>query len=212
MSLSNDDSPESFYLKNTAGFNYQNEGHRLSNFIRDTDKLIRFRRVKVDHKNESGVKLSSFSPDNSVGALFLDINPKSFSIGMTKAVNDSSYTRAGFVPQFWGDELDTISAQGTTAAFIHTNEGVTRQKAGETAGFKNFIGLLLFYKNNGSDLKKFSATDTKKTINNTNIKTIASIKSTYKMAAADKNQAFNFITSSPRKIVDSRYLIELKYL
>lgn len=220
MSLSNDESPASFDIKSSS-FDYQNEGARLSNHVRDINNLVRFRRLSLKEDislvaGKTSSTQTSFVPDSTIPSLYLDINPKSLAIAMNKANNDSLYTRAGFVPQFWGEELDTISVQGTTAAFVHEEKGITRQEAKDTVGYQNFIGLLLLYKNNGANFRKSGQSRTDATyfssIEQSSKKTLSALKASYKLKKQKEVNAIEFITSSPRKIIDTRFILEMKYL
>lgn len=183
-------------------------GTRLSRSLFDPTKLIRFRRVSI-----SGGKVSlpsgtqaDVSLPSVVGedALYLDINPRSLSITKAKAINTNNYTRAGYVPQYWGEELDVISVQGTTAAFISDQHGLTRQEANNTSAYRNFMNLLLLYKNNGATFQKNTTRASEAS------QTLANIKSSYKKREAQQ-RIDSQITSTQRRVIDKRCLIELKY-
>lgn len=55
--------------------------------------------------------------DNLVYAIRLTINPASCSVNMARIVN-RTLTMTGWVEEHWGEELDTITFQGSTAAFV----------------------------------------------------------------------------------------------
>ena len=55
--------------------------------------------------------------DTEVLALKFDINPSSASLNLAKIVNRTQ-TMTGWVEEHWGEELDTITFQGSTAAFV----------------------------------------------------------------------------------------------
>lgn len=209
MPPSSEDLPGNFNAADASIPAYAKKGLRLSGHIYDTNTLIRLRRVSF---NRGDIKLpngtteasASFITDTSFPALYLDINPKSLSIAMNKASNVNVYTRAGFIPQFWGEELDVISVQSTSAAFVHAEEGLTRQLAGDTTGYKNFMSLLMLYKNNGANFKNYKTASGSNA--NSGKNTISKIKAGY--TKSNKNIE---LASSSRKVIDTRYVIELKY-
>lgn len=207
MPPSSEDLPGNFNAGDTVP-TYEQKGLRLSNHIYNTNTLLRLRRVSFNGKdiklpNGTTETSSSFIADTKFPTLYLDINPKSLSISMNKASNVNVYTRAGFIPQFWGDELDVISVQSTSAAFVHTTDGLTRQLAGDTTGYKNFMSLLMLYKNNGASFRDYkTATGSSGTDRNT----IAKIKAGYNKSSKGLDLA-----SSSRKVIDTRYVIELRY-
>jgi len=197
MSLSKDDLPGNFSVDKIPAFDVS--GLKLSQAYVDTNKLLRFSRVKVINQTISYVSGSQ---------IYLDINPSNLGISMSKAINASNYTRAGFIPQYWGDELDIINAQGKSAAFLHKNDGLTRQKANETVAYKNFMNLLLLYKNNSVNFRNSSLLKEERT---EKYNSISQIKKSYKKQEnTGSNQSL--LASSTRKTIDTRNLVELKYL
>ncbi len=56
--------------------------------------------------------------------LALHVNPENFNESMRKS-KSVAMTRGGFVEWVWPDDLDTISASGTTGAFIGPQTGLT---------------------------------------------------------------------------------------
>lgn len=196
MSFSNRQLPESFYVHTIPSI--QQRGLKLSNFIFDPNKMLRLRMVRIE-KNTPVI-------ETSIPTIIFDINPKSISFGMSKSINSSVYTRAGFIPQFWGDELDTIQVQGTSAAFLHLTDGITRQNAKGTAGYSNFFNLILFYKNNGSVYN--SNFSPGRPTSSDQGQTLSRIRASYKKP---DNTNTTFFSASPRKIIDTRLLVELTY-
>lgn len=55
--------------------------------------------------------------DTQLFAVKFDINPTTISINMSKIINRTQ-TMTAWTEDHWGDELDTITFQGSTAAFI----------------------------------------------------------------------------------------------
>lgn len=199
MSLSNDDLPGNFVPNNIPA--YSPSGTRLSNRLFDKDRLIRFKRVSF--VSQTGAQVIQYAGDE----LYLDVNPRNLTITKTKAINTNNYTRAGYVPQYWGEELDVLSIQGTSAAFISNTKGLTRQDAKDTAGYKNFMNLLFLYKNNGA---QFQNKGPRQDGNQETFQTLANIKTSFRKRE-NQQAADSQITSTQRKVIDKRYLIEMKY-
>jgi len=204
MSFSNDNLPGNFKL--AGNVSYTSSGTRLSNHVQNTSKQLNLTLVSFTQA-QNGISVKPQGP-----VLYLDVNPKSFAINMSKSVDAGSYSRAGYIPQFWGDELDVISVQGTSAAFIHSTKGLTRQEASDTVGYKNFMTLLALYKNNGSVFKKNGTQTTDQNFTNNETgqqrKTLSSIKNAFKSNPTDQNA---LVSSSSRRVIDYRNLIRLNY-
>jgi hypothetical protein len=196
MSFSNNQLPGSYYVVSAPAF--REKGGKLSDFFYNRPDMLRLRMVTVNDKN-------TIEPELSIPTIHFDINPKNISFSFSKAINSSVYSRAGFIPQLWGDELDTIQVQGTSAAFIHETQGLTRQKAQDTVGYKNFFNLILFYRNNGS---QYSTVFNPKKPSSSTGQTLSRIRTDYKNK--DKSSV-SFFSSSPRKIIDTKLLVELQY-
>jgi len=199
MSFSKNSLPGNYYVSRVPLFTQK--GGKFSDFVYDRDKMLRLRMVKIGQENNK----TTVSAYTEIPVIFFDINPKNISFGMSKAINSSVYTRAGFIPQLWGDELDTVQVQATSAAFVHYSEGITRQNAQETVGYKNFFNVLLFYKNNGS---KYSTIFTPGKPTKGTSQTLSKIRADYKNIGKSNT---SFFSSSSRKIIDTRLLVELTY-
>ena len=76
------------------------------------------------------------------------INPENMNHGKTN-MNQSAYTRQGWIPQLWGPSQDLITATGRTAVFMVSGEGVTNVLKKYSFAFLNFMALVSVYKNNG---------------------------------------------------------------
>ena len=84
----------------------------------------------------------------STVSFILLMNPESLNYGRTNSVQ-ASYTRKGYVIQPWGPNQDMLSAQGKTAAFMTTKEGLTNLGQRGSLAFHNFMALIAAYRNNG---------------------------------------------------------------
>ena len=75
-------------------------------------------------------KMSDITPDTNkknvqiVQAIKLQINPGSISMNLSKIINRTR-SMTGWVEYHWGEELDTITLQGSTAALIYDPAQVT---------------------------------------------------------------------------------------
>jgi hypothetical protein len=103
-----------------------------------------------------GVKQSKktiiFKIDNStepIPDLVLLINPSNLDEMHTSLISESR-TLGGFVREFWGEQLGSLTASGRTAIFYDDN-GLTNSNMRNSEGYQNFIRLLNIYKNNGKE-------------------------------------------------------------
>ena len=80
--------------------------------------------------------------------LRLLVPPSSLEISMSKIVN-RTVTRGGYIEEHWGDNLDELSASGSTASFMDPEVGLTRTYAKDTLSWDNFNLLFEAYRNNG---------------------------------------------------------------
>jgi hypothetical protein len=104
------------FISASEGYNYT-----LSDYlyrekgISSPSKLIPFYIQMVDRKGE----IQNIERDDgvTVSGLTLFINPLSVSFNMSKMISRQQ-TMTGWVEEHWGEEMDAISLQGNTAAFI----------------------------------------------------------------------------------------------
>lgn len=80
--------------------------------------------------------------------LTLFVTPGEIQVTRKKALAEH-VTRQGTIREEWGDELDTWSCSGQVAAFYSQQFGLTQVLRSQSVGYKNFLSLLSFYKNNG---------------------------------------------------------------
>jgi len=83
-------------------------------------------------------------------SLTMLINPANLDLSYTSLVNETR-TMGGFVQEFWGEQLTSLSASGQTALFINNGEGITNENLRDTEAYSNFIRLMNIYKNNGKE-------------------------------------------------------------
>lgn len=81
--------------------------------------------------------------------LYMHINPNNFKEAFAKKINRYQ-TFDSFVEEYWGEELDTISCDGSTGAFMSENVGLTNIYKAYTTPYFKFQDILDIYKNNGS--------------------------------------------------------------
>jgi len=97
----------------------------------------------------------------SVPDVILLVNPASLDWSLANTVQETR-TRGGFMQEFWGSELDTLSASGTTAvayvaSFDPNGPASTKQGGGltirdlrsDSAGYRNLRRLVDVYRSNG---------------------------------------------------------------
>jgi hypothetical protein len=82
-------------------------------------------------------------------ALVLHVNPQSLQITHNKQI-ERIQTRGGWVEQHWGDQLDEISCNGSTGAFMNIHTGLTSVLRHRTIAWDRFRDLHDLYRNNGS--------------------------------------------------------------
>ena len=80
--------------------------------------------------------------------LLLTVNPGTFDMSFSKIIN-RGITRGGYFEEHWGDSLDTISASGSSAAFILPEVGLSVKFRRETESYRNFMDLIDVYRDNG---------------------------------------------------------------
>jgi hypothetical protein len=82
-------------------------------------------------------------------ALVMHVNPSNMTITSNHKV-EKIQTRGGWVEQHWGDELDEISCDGTTGAFMNLYTGLSSVVRQQTIAWDRFRDLYDLYHNNGS--------------------------------------------------------------
>ncbi len=82
-------------------------------------------------------------------ALVMHVNPASFNQTYNKKI-ERIQTRGGFVEQHWGDDLDEISADGSTGAFMNIFTGLSSVLRQGTIAWDRYRDLQDIYRNNGS--------------------------------------------------------------
>jgi hypothetical protein len=81
--------------------------------------------------------------------LYLHVNPNSFDLSYSKKIARSN-TKGGYMEQYFGEELTSISAEQSTGVFIHTEKGLTVRRRQETPAWKKMDQLIGIFKSNGS--------------------------------------------------------------
>jgi len=120
--------------------------------------------IKADMASPTGgtrVRPTHLNAWLSVPDVILLVNPASLDWSLTNTVQETR-TRGGFMQEFWGSDLDTLSASGTTAvayvaSFDPTGSASTRQGGGltirdlrsDSAGYRNLRRLVDVYRSNG---------------------------------------------------------------
>src|SRR5271157_2163865 len=84
----------------------------------------------------------------NIPPLTMLVNPANLDAAYTPLITETR-TLGGFVHEYWGEQLTSLSASGKTAMFINQGEGLTSKNSRQTESYQYFISLLNIYKNNG---------------------------------------------------------------
>lgn len=76
------------------------------------------------------------------------ISPETMNHGKTQSYQ-VTYTRAGYIPQLWGPNLDTLSSTGKSAATMNPSLGMDNTLQTMSFGYLNLLSLIGAYRNNG---------------------------------------------------------------
>lgn len=123
-------------------------------------------RVRIKQEDLSGIRrypdgdrlvsYDLYDKKSSVASFWLELRmlipPEEFKIEYKHSV-PSDKVRAGWKFHKWGMELDTIEASGSTAAFMHSTQGLTVRDADATLAYREMTHLLQMYRNNGVSLE-----------------------------------------------------------
>jgi hypothetical protein len=82
-------------------------------------------------------------------ALVLHVNPSNFQEGFNQKV-ERIQTRGGFVEQHWGHELTTLTASGSTGAFMNIYNGLSSVMRQRTIAWDRYRDLFDLFLNNGA--------------------------------------------------------------
>lgn len=86
--------------------------------------------------------------------LYFQVNPNNIQTVYTKKINRSQ-TFAGFVEEYWGEDLDTINCTNSTGAFYDPKLGLSTITRTQTTRYFNFQNILDAYRNNGNTYDNF---------------------------------------------------------
>lgn len=89
-----------------------------------------------------------YNPTVILPALYFHINPNNFNIAYAKKIHRYQ-TFNSYVEEYWGDELDTVTCQGSTGAFISEELGLDSVGRLNTKAYLKFQDILDVYRNNG---------------------------------------------------------------
>jgi len=94
-------------------------------------------------------------PNTVVPPLYMHVNPSTLNQTFQKKIHRYT-TNAAYVEEHWGEELDHISANGSTGGFFHSgdtlkeNVYVGKQNVTNTYAYFKFQDLLDLYRNNAN--------------------------------------------------------------
>lgn len=95
----------------------------------------------------------SVKGDAKVPSLTMLINPTNLDSSYSQLITETR-TLGGFIHEFWGEQLTSLSANGKTAMFLDSEKGLTNKDSRNTESYQYFISLLNIYKNNGKGYYK----------------------------------------------------------
>ena len=79
------------------------------------------------------------------------VNPGNLETTYTQLINETR-TLGGFVQEFWGEQLTTLSSSGRTA-LTYGLGGLSNKEARQSSAYENFVRLIDIYRCNGKDYK-----------------------------------------------------------
>lgn len=85
----------------------------------------------------------------TVPELTFHVNPQEESKTFKKIIHRYR-TRAGWIEEHWGEELDQITINGSTGTFYHPNYGTNTSFRYETLAMINFQEILSLFRNNAA--------------------------------------------------------------
>lgn len=103
------------------------------------------RRVSFNVVYDLGVS----NPTVAIPPLYMQYNPQNWNQTYKKLVTRSQ-TIAAYIEEYWGDELDTITANAVTGSFMTFEEGLTTYHRKESPSYHKFQDVLDIYNNNGN--------------------------------------------------------------
>jgi len=104
------------------------------------------------------------------------LNPVNIDFSYAPIVNETR-TLGGFIQEFWGEQLTSLSASGKTSMF-YNDKGLTNKDARKSEAYLNFIKLVNIYKNNGKNYDDDRKSSSIK-LNQNRIKSVGIIIMTY---------------------------------
>jgi len=84
----------------------------------------------------------------TIPSLVMTINPQNFKQSFSK-VKNTYQTLEAIIEEHYGDNLDSIGCDASTAAFYHESTGLTEINRKATEAYRNFKNILDLYSNNG---------------------------------------------------------------
>lgn len=125
-----------------------------SKISRNTEKLTgqtlstRVRQGGVTNQKMIIWQVKGISEQLEIPDLAMKINPKNLDSKYTQLINRKR-TLGGFIEEHWGEQLDTLSASGTSGTFF-SDFGLTNLNRRDTTAYRDLEQLINIYRNNGS--------------------------------------------------------------
>ena len=137
----------------------------------------------------------------NVSPLIMLVNPMNLDLSYNQLVNETR-TLGGFLEEFWGEQLTTLSGSGQSALF-YNDGGLTNKDLVNTEGYVNFQRLVNIYRNNGKGYSD-SRFGTGTNVTSTKIKSFGVVKMFY----MNKSYEGYFDSFNTRRMADKPFNFE----
>ena len=106
--------------------------------------------MKLTKQNPLPISWSIQDTSQNIPSLSMLINPNSLDTQYTSLITETR-TLGGFVHEYWGEQLTSLTAGGKTAMFLDEKYGLSNINERQSEAYQYFMSLLNIYKNNGKD-------------------------------------------------------------
>jgi hypothetical protein len=130
-------------MDNTYFYPFQGSSLAGATRKRSTEMVSVF--IATVDKDGNLVTYQMDSQPEPILGIVLMVNPASISVNMSKIINRTP-TMVGWLEEHWGEEMDTITFQGSTASFMVAPEGLatadSRRNSPSYIEMKRMISLM----------------------------------------------------------------------
>lgn len=112
------------------------------------EKNISFEQsISFEQKSLECMKWKVLNVDDDIPLLVMLINPSDLNVNLKKIITRTR-TKGGFTEEHWGNDINSITANGKTAMF-YGDKGITTKDRRLSEAMANFKKLFDIYRNNG---------------------------------------------------------------